>query len=68
MELVVIILIAIISVLIDFVLIFLDIINYINVTPLMLLSVLFGGGIISIICLIVSIICELICIHKGGNI
>ena len=64
MELVVIILIAIISVLIDFVLIFLDIINYINVTPLMLLSVLFGGGVISILCLIISIVYELICIHR----
>ena len=64
MELVVIILIAIISVLIDFVLIFLDIINYINVTPLMLLSVLFGGGIISILCLIISIVYELICIYR----
>ena len=64
MELVVIILIAIISLLIDFVLIFLDIINYINVTPLMLLSVLFGGGIISILCLIISIVYELICIYR----
>ena len=64
MELVVIILIAIISVLIDFVLIFLDIINYINVTPLMLLSVLLVGGVISILCLIISIVYELICIHR----
>ena len=64
MELVVIILIAIISVLIDFVLIFLDTINYINVTPIMLLNVLFVGGVISILCLIISIVYELICIYR----
>ena len=64
MELVVIILIAIISVLIDFVLIFLDTINYINITPIMLLNVLFVGGVISILCLIISIVYELICIYR----
>ena len=64
MELVVIILIAIISVLIDFVLLFLDTINYINVTPIMLLNVLFVGGVISILCLIISIVYELICIYR----
>ena len=64
MELVVIILITIISILIDFVLIFLDTINYINVTPIMLLNVLFVGGVISILCLIISIVYELICIYR----
>ena len=64
MELIVIILIAMISILIDFVLIFLDTINYINVTPIMLLNVLFVGGVISILCLIISIVYELICIYR----
>lgn len=64
MELIVIILITIISILIDFVLIFLDTINYINVTPIMLLNVLFVGGVISILCLIISIVYELICIYR----
>ena len=64
MGLIVIILIAMISILIDFVLIFLDTINCINVTPVMLLSVLLVGGVISILCLIISIVYELICIHR----
>lgn len=64
MELIVIILITTISILIDFVLIFLDTINYINVTPIMLLNVLFVGGVISILCLIISIVYELICIYR----
>lgn len=64
MELIVIILITTISILIDFVLLFLDTINYINVTPIMLLNVLFVGGVISILCLIISIVYELICIYR----
>lgn len=48
--------IMIISVLIDFVLIFLDTVNYINATPIMLVSILFIGGVLTVVYLIISII------------
>lgn len=66
MDLIIIILVMI-TVLIDFILLFLDIINCINLTPMMLITILFMGGVISVIYLIISIIYELISIHKGGS-
>lgn len=60
--------IMIISVLIDFVLIFLDTVNYINTTPIMLVSILFIGGVLTVVYLIISIIYELINFYSGGKI
>lgn len=60
--------IMIISVLIDFVLIFLDTVNYINATPIMLVSILFIGGVLTVVYLIISIIYELINFYSGGKI
>ena len=60
--------IMIISVLIDFVLIFLDTVNYINATPIMLVSILFIGGVLTVVYLIISIIYELINFYGGGKI
>ena len=60
--------IMIISVLIDFVLIFLETVNYINATPIMLVSILFIGGVLTVVYLIISIIYELINFYSGGKI
>ena len=60
--------IMIISVLIDFVLIFSDTVNYINATPIMLVSILFIGGVLTVVYLIISIIYELINFYSGGKI